>query len=142
MGLDMYAYNQRKHSARELQRARGGRPVTPQQWERTADVLEEELGLQGHPRAIVLHEKDGRVHVHVVWQRTDIETMTLVSDSWNYLAHEKAIQTVGASNNGLVMANCLERKPSGHLPLKKESRTCSVGSSRHSGDHHHLPPHE
>ena len=64
--------------------------MTPQQWERAADVLEEELGLQGHPRAIVLHEKDGRVHIHVVWQRTDIETMTLVSDSWNYLAHEKA----------------------------------------------------
>lgn len=69
--------------------------MTPEQWQRAADVLEEEFGRMGHnlkgqPRAIVLHEKHGRQHIHVVWQRTDTDTMTLVGDGWNYIVHERA----------------------------------------------------
>ncbi|MGH6907595.1 MAG: relaxase/mobilization nuclease domain-containing protein, partial [Aestuariivirga sp.] len=64
--------------------------MTPEQWQRAVDVLEAELGFNGQPRVIVLHEKYGRQHLHVVWQRTDVDTMTLRSDSWNYLAHERA----------------------------------------------------
>jgi hypothetical protein len=67
-----------------------GYAMTPEQWERAADVLADKLGLSNQPRTIVLHEKDGREHIHVVWQRTDTDTMTLVSDSWNYPAHEEA----------------------------------------------------
>ncbi len=33
--------------------------MTPQQWMRAVDILEEELGLQGQPRAVVMHEKTG-----------------------------------------------------------------------------------
>jgi hypothetical protein len=64
--------------------------MTPEQWQRSVDALEKELGLTGQPRAVVMHEKHGREHIHVVWQRTDIDTMTLVPDSFNYLAHERA----------------------------------------------------
>ncbi len=64
--------------------------MTPQQWTRAVEILEEELGLQGQPRAVVLHEKNGREHIHVVWARTDMDSMTLRSDSQNYQAHERA----------------------------------------------------
>ena len=64
--------------------------MTPAQWLRCVETLETELGFTGQPRAIVLHEKEGREHIHVVWQRTDIDTMTLKSDSQNYQAHERA----------------------------------------------------
>lgn len=64
--------------------------MTPQQWERAVEVLEHELGLEGQPRAVVLHEKKGRQHIHIVWARTDLETMTMRSDGNNYLAHERA----------------------------------------------------
>ena len=64
--------------------------MTPEQWTRAVDVLDDELGLQGQPRAVVRHEKNGREHVHVVWCRTDMDTMTLRSDAMNYLAHERA----------------------------------------------------
>jgi hypothetical protein len=64
--------------------------MSPEQWQRAVDVLEKELGLTGQPRTVVLHEKHGRQHIHVVWQRTDIDTMTLVPDSFNYVAHERA----------------------------------------------------
>lgn len=65
-------------------------PMTAEQWKRAVDVLEKELGLEGQPRAVVMHEKHGRQHVHVVWQRTDIDGMKLIPDSFNYKAHERA----------------------------------------------------
>lgn len=65
--------------------------MTADQWKRTADILGEELGLKDQPRALVLHSgKDGRPHLHVVWARTDADAMKLVSDSYNYVAHERA----------------------------------------------------
>ncbi|MCR2832402.1 relaxase/mobilization nuclease domain-containing protein [Parerythrobacter lacustris] len=64
--------------------------MTEEQWFRAVDVLEEELGFTGQPRAVVMHEKNGREHIHVVWARTDIDTMTLKSDGHNFLAHERA----------------------------------------------------
>lgn len=38
--------------------------------------VEGKLGLDGQPRAIVFHEKDGRRHAHCVWSRIDADTMT------------------------------------------------------------------
>jgi len=71
--------------------ARYAATMTPAEWKRAADILGEELGLQDQPRAVVLHGgTDGRKHLHVVWARTDIEVMKLVSDSYNYVAQEKA----------------------------------------------------
>jgi hypothetical protein len=67
--------------------------MTPEEWKRSADILAEELGLQDQPRALVLHAgKDDRPHLHVVWQRTDVDTMKVISDSYNYVAHERASQ--------------------------------------------------
>lgn len=42
------------------------------------DQAEAKLGLTGHPRAIVFHEKEGRRHAHAVWSRIDANTMTAV----------------------------------------------------------------
>ena len=44
-----------------------------------ADRAEEKLGLKGQPRAIVIHEKQGRRHAHVVWSRIDAETITAIN---------------------------------------------------------------
>lgn len=45
-------------------------------FEAAIDRVEEKLGLQGQPRAVVFHEKEGRRHAHCVWSRIDAETMT------------------------------------------------------------------
>jgi hypothetical protein len=66
--------------------------MTREQWFRSVDLLEQELALTGQPRAVVLHNKDGKDHLHVVWQRTDLETMKFISDSQNYAAHERVSQ--------------------------------------------------
>lgn len=53
-------------------------------FERAADAAERALGLEGQPRAIVYHEKEGRRHAHVVWSRIDAGAMCAVN-----LAHFK-----------------------------------------------------
>lgn len=45
-------------------------------FEDTITRIEERLGLQDQPRAIVFHEKEGRRHAHCVWSRIDADTMT------------------------------------------------------------------
>lgn len=46
---------------------------------RAADQAEKKLGLDGQPRAVVVHEKEGRRHIHVVWSRIDADTMKAVN---------------------------------------------------------------
>ena len=38
-----------------------------------ADRIEAKCGLEGQPRALVFHEKEGRRHAHMVWSRIDTE---------------------------------------------------------------------
>jgi len=65
--------------------------MTTEQFLRSADILEEELGFQGQDRLVVRHAgKDGRTHIHAVWPRTDVDTMKIIPDSFNYVAHERA----------------------------------------------------
>lgn len=64
--------------------------LTPEQWEYAVERLEQNLGLEGHARFQVEHEKTGRAaHRHIVWSRIDPDTMTATSDSYNYLVHNK-----------------------------------------------------
>jgi hypothetical protein len=57
---------------------------------RAVQMFAEDMGLANHPRAVVLHGGKGRPHLHVVFMRTDTETMTMWDDGRNYLKHEKA----------------------------------------------------
>jgi hypothetical protein len=50
--------------------------VPVEAFRQTIEQIEQRLGLEGQPRAIVFHEKDGRRHAHCVWSRIDAETMT------------------------------------------------------------------
>ena len=45
-------------------------------FEAAIEKLEEKNNLQGQPRVIVFHEKEGRRHAHAVWSRIDADTMT------------------------------------------------------------------
>lgn len=49
--------------------------VSTESFERAIDQAESQLGLDGQPRAIVFHEKEGRRHAHAVWSRIDVESM-------------------------------------------------------------------
>lgn len=53
-----------------------GVAVPEEVFESALDRIEQKLGYQGQPRAIVFHEKEGRRHAHCVWSRIDANTMT------------------------------------------------------------------
>lgn len=63
--------------------------LTPEQWDFAVDRLEHNLGMDGHARFQVEHEKEGRTHRHIVWSRVDPETLTLANHWRNYEAHDK-----------------------------------------------------
>lgn len=48
-------------------------------FETAIETIEQKLGLEGQPRAIVFHEKEGRRHAHVVWSRIDTEKMKAIN---------------------------------------------------------------
>ena len=48
-------------------------------FEKAIDKIERRLGLEGQPRVVVFHEKQGRRHAHCVWSRIDAENMKAIN---------------------------------------------------------------
>lgn len=48
-------------------------------FETTIEQIEQKLGLEDQPRAVVFHEKEGRRHAHVVWSRIDTDEMKAIN---------------------------------------------------------------
>ena len=65
-----------------------GEILTPDQWQEAIDFAEEKLHLEGHQRVVVEHEKDGRVHRHIIWNRVDVDTLRVTDIGGNYFTHE------------------------------------------------------
>lgn len=53
--------------------------VPVEAFEQAIGRIERELGLEGQPRAIVFHEKEGRRHAHAVWSRIDGAEMKAIN---------------------------------------------------------------
>ncbi len=53
--------------------------VSIQTFEETLDRIEKKLGLEGQPRIVIFHEKEGRRHAHAVWSRIDTEAMKAIN---------------------------------------------------------------
>jgi hypothetical protein len=68
--------------------------LTDEQRMHAIDRLEAALGLTGQARTIVVHEKEGREHCHIVWSRIDLERMAAISDSHNYRKHEEVARAL------------------------------------------------
>jgi hypothetical protein len=68
--------------------------LTPAQWQEAVDRVEHRLGLDGQARIVIEHEKFDRIHRHVVWSRIDLDTMGVISDSFNYQKHEQASREI------------------------------------------------
>ena len=69
------------------------RVLSPEEWNKAVEIFEQEMGFENQPRAMVLHEYKGREHMHLVYSRID-EDGKAISDSWNYLHHEKAAREI------------------------------------------------
>ena len=68
--------------------------MTAEQRDRSIEALEEKLGFEGQPRAIVMHEKYGREHYHIVWSRIDVDRMVALRVDHNYRKHEEVARAL------------------------------------------------
>ena len=68
--------------------------LTPGQYQKACDALMEKLGMQGQPRAIVMHQKQGRQHAHLVVQLTDVDKGKLKTISNNYYKHKEVARSL------------------------------------------------
>lgn len=98
--MELEALTASVHSKRPLYHAsispEAHTPFRHEQIGIAADTLERRLGLCGQPRVVVIHRKDGREHLHVVWSRIDLEGRRVISDAWSYYAHEEAARELEA----------------------------------------------
>ena len=102
-----------------------GEVMRPDDWQRSVEVLAEKMGFDGQPRAVVLHEKKGREHAHVVFQRTDVERGRLISDSHNYAKHREAGEQL-VRELGHEKVN---RKARGNSFTQEEARKAAIERS-------------
>lgn len=58
--------------------------VAASEFEAAIDKVEKKLGLEGQPRAVVFHEKNGRRHAHAVWSRIDTINMNAIQLSHSH----------------------------------------------------------
>jgi hypothetical protein len=84
--------------------------LKPEQLREAVDILASELGFEGHQRVIVEHEKKGRLHGHVIFNRVDVDTLRVKDITGNYYAHERAAEKIEQKFG-------LERTPKPHLDL-------------------------
>lgn len=66
--------------------------MTQEDWLRAVEILEEETGFTNQKRALVMHEKNGRMHLHVVFERYDHDKGIMKSDSFSRLALDRSRQ--------------------------------------------------
>ena len=55
--------------------------------------IEKQLGLEGQPRVVVFHEKEGRRHAHCVWSRIDAAEMKAIDQDF----FKNKLNTIGKS---------------------------------------------
>lgn len=87
--------------------------VSVKVFEDALNRIEEQLGLQGQPRAVVFHEKEGRRHAHVVWSRIDAREMKAINLS-HFKRKLQAISKQLYLERGWTLPEGLREKGSGN----------------------------
>lgn len=99
------------------------------------DRVEKKLGLEGQPRALVFHIKDGREHCHVVWLRIDHRQEKAIHLAFD-LEKLMMVTREFAREHGLVLPDGYRRDAGDERrrpgPCMKKSRSARPASRRKS----------
>lgn len=89
-----------------------GQQLSRAQYLDYAERVEKKLGLEGQPRAMVFHIKDGREHCHIVWSRIDWQAEKAIHLAFD---HEKLMMVSRefARDHGLDLPEGYRRDGSG-----------------------------
>jgi len=100
-----------------------GEVLTEEQWDRAYEIFEQERGIpEGQPRIIYEHEKEGRTHRHVVWDRIDQEKQKAFADSFNLKPCDAAEKRIEAELDLTRTPSYLNRDPEAE-PLKRNPKS-------------------
>ncbi len=64
--------------------------MTKDDWLKAVEILEEESGFSNQKRIMVMHQKKGRLHMHVAWERYDHRTGKVISNRHSRYAQNRA----------------------------------------------------
>lgn len=95
-----------------------GQQMSRAQYLDYAERVEKKLGLEGQPRAMVFHIKEGREHCHIVWSRIDWQSEKAIHLAFD---HEKLMMVSRefARDHGLDLPDGYQREGSSERGRKQ-----------------------
>jgi hypothetical protein len=107
--------------------------LTQEQWTIAVDTLERHLGLNGHARFIVEHQKKGRTHRHVIWSRIDVSAMRAAVMADDYAKHQAAARELETVFGLKAVESVLGPKRSGNPRPLRRPKTWETFRGQKSG---------
>lgn len=117
------------HASINLDRTEA-RSLDDEEWLHSVNALEHQLGLRGHARAVVQHIKHGRPHIHIVWARTNPQTLKIASDAHNYRKHEECARALEARFGLKAVVGVHSRAPDTPRPVAQATHRDWQASQR------------
>jgi len=89
--------------------------VSVEVFEKALGDIEEKMGLEGQPRVIVFHEKEGRRHAHFVWSRIKSDEMKAVNLPYYKMKLQDVSRQLYLENGWNMPRGLMDRKESNPL---------------------------
>ena len=89
--------------------------LTREQYLDFIDRTEKKMGLSEQARAVVFHSKEGRLHCHAVYSRTDLEKLRFIQLSHDRQKLRSVVQEF-ARDHGLELPDGLKQDRKGRMP--------------------------
>ena len=89
-------------------------------FETAIEQIEQKLGLEDQPRAIVFHEKEGRRHAHVVWSRIDTDEMKAINLPFYKMKLKDVSRELYLEHGWKIPAGLVDRKDRNPLNFSRE----------------------
>lgn len=92
-----------------------GESVSIEAFEAAIEQIEQKLGFESQPRAVVFHEKEGRRHAHVVWSTIDVEHMKAINLPFFKLRLQDVSRDLFLEHGWKMPAGLIDREDSNPL---------------------------
>ncbi|PUB80274.1 MAG: relaxase [gamma proteobacterium symbiont of Ctena orbiculata] len=89
-------------------------------FETAIEQIEQKLGLEDQPRAIVFHEKEGRRHAHVVWSRIDTDEMKAINLPFYKMKLKDVSKELYLEHGWKIPPGIIDRKDRNPLNFRRE----------------------
>lgn len=100
--------------------------------------VEQITKLEGQPRAIVFHEKDGRRHAHVVWSRIDAQHMRAINLGYYKNQLRRVSQELYITHEWTMPQGMVDGAPKSPLTYSLAEWQEAKRKGVHAGDQRHL----